>query len=499
MNSRNKKETVKGLLKPGNSLSERTIKGGLWIFSLRIVNRLFQLARTIVLARLLSPNDFGLFGIALLALSALDTFSQTGFSQALIQKKEDTKPYLNTAWTVGIIRSFLIATILFFVAPHAATFFEAPLAEPILKVIGLAVILQSLTNIAVIYFEKELEFNKYFNYQFIGTIVDVTVAISIAFLLRSVWALVFGLLAGNFARCIISYLIDPYRPTFYLDYSKAKELFKFGKWILGTTILIFCVTQGDSIFVGKLLGVTMLGLYQVAYRISNMPATEVTHIISQVTFPAYSKIQDNIPRLKEAYLKALKLTIFLSSFLAGLLFILASDFIEVFFGEKWMPMIPAMQVLVLAGLLRSIAATAGSIFLAVGKPKIDAKLQIVRLIVMTTLIYPFTFKWGILGTSIVVFLSIFISNIGFIFNVIKITNCGIKNFGKTLALPLMNGIIMVLFILFIKNNINTTGILGLFFLLGLSFLIYFVAAYFFEKYLNYRMLFFLKRFLFQKE
>ena len=122
---------------------------------------------------------------------------------------------------------------------------------------------------------------------------------------------------------------------------------------------------------GKLLGVTALGFYQLAYRISNMPATEITHVISRVTFPAYSKLQDDIPKLREAYLKVLQITAFLSFPIAGLIFVLAPDFTKIFLGEKWMPMVPAMQVLVFAGLSRAIAATAGYIFYAVGKPKID--------------------------------------------------------------------------------------------------------------------------------
>ena len=482
----NKKEIVKRLLKPGNSLGERAIKGGLWVFSLRIVGRIFQLARIIVLARLLSPNDFGLFGIALLVLSTLETFSQTGFMQALIQKKEDTKPYLDTVWTVGLIRGFLIAAILFFAAPYVAIFFKSPPAEPILKVIGLAIILHSLTNIAVIYFEKELEFHKYFTYQFAGIIVDVTVAISAAFLLRSVWALVFGLLAGNLVRCIASYLIDTYRPRLYFDFPKAKDLIEYGKWILGSSILIFLVTQGDSIFVGKLLGVTMLGFYQIAYRISNMPATEITHIISQVTFPAYSKLQDSIYKLRKAYLKVLQVTAFLSFLIAGLIFILAPDFTKIFLGERWMPIVPVMRVLVFVGLVRSIAATAGFIFYAVGKPKIDTKLQIVRLLVMVFLIYPLTIKWGILGLSTTVFLSIFISTIGFSFYVIKITRCEIKDFSKTLAIPLINGGIVILFI-YVLKIIAGNGMWQFIMFICTGVLTYFIMAYLTDKFLKYKM------------
>lgn len=384
------------------SLGVRVRRGGIWLFSGRLVHRALTLLRTIILARLLSPDDFGLFGIALLTLSVLDTFSWPGFTQALIQKKGDTEPYLDTAWTIGVIRGAIIAAILFCAAPLVASFFSAPAADPIVKVIGLAILAQSLSNIAVIYFEKELEFHKYIAYWLSGTIVDLIVSVSAAFIFRSVWALVLGCLAGNVVRCASSYVIDPYRPRFRLDPGKAKELFGFGKWVMGSSVVIFLLVQGDDIIVGKLLGVAALGLYQIAYRISNLPATEITHAISQVTFPAYSKLQDNIRALREAYFKVLQLTVFLSFPIGVLIFIMAPDFTRIFLGTQWMPMVPAMQVLCIFGVTRSITATMGPILYSVGKPRLQAKVSTLQLIAMLILIYPLSVRWGILGTSIAV-------------------------------------------------------------------------------------------------
>lgn len=467
-------------------LSQRVAKGGFWVFSLRAVQQLLNLVRLIILARILAPHDFGLMGIALLTMATLETFSQTGFQQALIQKKEDIESYLDSAWTVLILRGFVVFIILYFVAPYAAIFFKTPPATLIIRVIGLAILFQSFTNIGVIYFQKELEFNKQFVYQLSGTLADFIVAVSAALILKSVWALVFGLLAGNLTRCIISYVVNPYRPKLRLDFLKAKELFGFGKWVFGSSILIFLITQGDDIFVGKLLGVTALGFYQMAYLISNIPATEISHVISKVTFPAYSKIQDDLLKLKEAYLKVLQLTTFLSFPIAGLIFVLAPDFTRLFLGEKWMPMVSAMQVLVFAGLIRSIMATTGPIFHAVGKPRIDTKWQMIRLFVMAALIYPLTIKWGILGASIVVVLSIFVSNIGFCFKAIKITKCGVKNFVSTMIFPLVGTVIAILFILGLKT-ITDIGIWEFIVFTCVGALVYLIMIYLSDKFFNYRM------------
>ena len=447
------KRIANNLTTPGGTLSQKVLKGGFWVFFLRVVNRGFSLIRLIVLARVLSPNDFGLMGIALLTMSTLETFSQTGFQQALIQKKENVESYLNSAWTVLILRGFILFVILYFIAPHAAIFFSAPEAKAIIRVIGFSIFFQALTNIGIIYFQKELEFNKEFIYQFSGTLADFIVSISAVLILRNVWALVLGLLAGNIMRCLVSYLVHPYRPHLSKCLGKAKELFGFGKWIMSSSILIFLIAQGDDIFVGKLLGTTALGFYQMAYRISNMPATEITHVISQVTFPAYSKLQDNIPKLRETYLKVLQLTAFLSFPIAGLIFVLAPDFTEIFLGEKWMPMVPAMQILTLYGAIRSIGATTGPVFQGVGKPNILAKLSFIQLLMMIVFIYPLTNKYGIFGTAVAIIIPNLITQTIAGIKVCNIMKCDACKFIKALVFPLISISILILLLhIFISNQ-----------------------------------------------
>lgn len=496
INSAIKSKNIKGALRdfiknPGDGLYQRTVRSGVWVFALRITERGLSIVRLIVLARILSPNDFGLMGIALLAMSVLETFSQTGFAQALIQRKEKTEEYLDVAWTFMLLRNLALFAILFLGAPYIATFFEAPKATPIMRVIGLSLLfggtggIGGLANIGILYFQKELEFNKQFIYGIAGALADFVVAVSVALIYKSVWALVFGLLAGNIVRFFMSYLIHPYRPHLNFDFDKAHELFGFGKWILGSSILVFLATQGDDIFVGKLLGTTLLGFYQMAYRISNAPATEITHVISQVTFPAYSKLQDNPEGLRKAYLKTLQLTAFISIPLAGGIFILAPEFTKIFLGEEWLPMVPAMQLLVLAGLIRSIMATTGPIFQAVGKPKIDTRWQIVRLIVLAALIYPMTIRWGISGASIAVCLSTLVSTIGVSFMVIKITKCEIRNFVKVTSLPLISGAITVVAVFALKVGINAIDIWTFLLFTLVAVFIYLAITYFQDKFLHY--------------
>jgi len=426
------------------SLSKKVVTGGLWVFALRMINRGLGFARTIILARLLAPEDFGLLGISMLAISTLETFSQTGFQAALIQKKENVEPYLDTAWTVSIIRGAILFLTLFLAAPLIAKFFNSPQATLVIRIIGISVILTGLRNIAVVFFQKELEFNKQFNYEFSATLIDLIVSVSLAFLLRNVWALIWGGIAANLTRLFMSYVLHDYRPKFNFDREKTKDLFQFGRWVFGSSILVFLVTQGDDIFVGKSLGVTALGLYQMAYLLSHLPASEIAHVISYVTFPAYSKIQDDPHELREAFLKILQLNAFLSFPLAGIILVLAPDFIAIVFGHKWLQMVSPVQILVIAGLVRSIAKTTGPVLHATGNPKIETFWQSIRFLVLLISIYPLTILWGISGTSIAVLFSILIATFGFLAAVTSLTNLHGPRIKTALITPLFTTILVIL-------------------------------------------------------
>jgi len=481
-NSKEKKQ----LSEPGKTLSQRVARGGVWGFAYRITDSGVGLLRLIILGRLLTPNDFGLLGIALLAMAILETFSATGFHEALVQKKEDISRYLDSAWTASVIRGVFLFILLLLSSHYVALFFNSPEASLIIKVIGVSVLLKGFTNISVVCFQKELEFNKLYLYHLSGNISNFIVAIAAALIFRSVWALVFGLLAGHLVGFFMSYLIHPYRPRLCFDSEKLKELFGFGKWVLGSSALIFLLTQGDDIFVGRLLGVAALGFYQMAYKISNLPATEIDQIVSQVTFPAYSRMQDNLPRLRDAYLKVLQFTAFLSFPIGGLIFVLAPDFTGIFLGEKWMPMVPAMQALVCWGVIRSLTGAINPVFLSLGRPRTVTKLQAVQTVLMFILIYPLTVSWNILGASLAVFFSAFI--MFFITNriLIKTINCKTLEFYRLIILPLSLTIIGTLPVIFIKlYGINLAGIYSFFLFVGIFVLVFILMSFVADRFLNY--------------
>ena len=423
----------------------------------------------------------------MLAITTLDTFSQTGFQTALIQKKQGTASFLNTAWTVSGIRSILLFVILFTAAPSISKFFNSPDAVWVIRIIALSIIFTGFRNIGLLYFQKELKFNKLFFYEFFSTLIDLCLAISLALILRNVWALVWAGLAGQFARLILSYVVHSYRPRLRFDKGEFTELFGFGKWVFASSIIVFIVTQGDDIIVGKMLGVVALAFYQMAYTFSNMAVTEIIQVVSRVMLPAYSKLQDDLPKLKQAYLKVLQITAFVSAPLAGGIIALAPEFTEIFLGSKWMPAVPVMRILALSGLFRSIISSTSPVFVSIKRPDISVKCQIVRMSILAILIFPLTIKWGILGVAYSVLFSTLAASILFSFRVIRITKIKIHEFSKLIILPILNTIIFILLIEYFKSHVQliTIGQISLIILGAVAS--YFLIVFIFDRYFNYGM------------
>jgi lipopolysaccharide exporter len=438
------------------SLSQRVSRGAFWAFMIKGANYVFGAIRTIILARLLVPSDFGLMAIAIVSICALSIFSSTGFSSALVQKKEDIRDYLDTSWFVSILRGIALFAILFFSAPLIARFFGNSEVTSVLRAMSVSNLF--IVNIGTVYFVKELDFRKQFLLQFSGLVADLSLVIPLAFVWRSVWALVFGALGESAAWCVMSYVIHPYKPRLGFDFKKAKELFGFGKWILGTDTILFLAIQGDDAFIGKFLGTMSLGFYQIAYRFSQMPATALTNVVSPVMFPAYSKLQGDKDRLRDVYLKTLRLVSFVVIPLAGGIFLLAPEFTMVFLGDRWVPIIPVMRILVIAGLIRASVATGGPLYNAVGKPKLNLTIQALRVAIMAGTIYPLSQLMGLYGSALSVTLGISADIPLWLLFSRRVVGASVGQHLRILSIPLFATIVTSVIIFFFKTVVADMGI-----------------------------------------
>jgi O-antigen/teichoic acid export membrane protein len=394
------RRVVDWLRSPTGELSDRVLHGGVWSTLLNVTDRVLRLLHLVVLARLLSPSAFGLLGIALLTKTILSVLSTPGIEPAFVQQTDaDAERYLDTIWVFYVVRGTAVAAAAFVFAPLVASFFHAPSATPVVRVVGATELLRGFVNPTVLSFRRDFKFHKQFAYTASGTVAEFLVAVVCAVVWGSVWALVAGIVASRTVRLVVSYVLSGYRPAVSFDREAAHELLSFGKWIWGTTLVVALATMGDDAVVGWALATAALGFYQVGFRLSNAPATEVTHVISSVTVPAYAKIRADPEALRTAFGRTLRVTSAIVVPMAAGIILVAPAFVPVTMGPAWTPMVPAMQTLALAGLVRAVIGLGGALFKGAGVPRWDFEVNAVRAAVIAVTIWPLTAGWGIAGAA----------------------------------------------------------------------------------------------------
>ncbi len=242
------------------SFFKKTISGLSWTSALWGVIRVSTLLRIAILARLLSFEAFGAFGVATLALSLLEILTETGINPFLLQEGEDYKKYLNTAWVVSIFRGLFISLLLLIATPFVAAFFKIPSSVPLLYIASLIPLIRGFINPACIKFQKQLQFHKEFFYRFSIIAIEILSSIIIVWFVRNASGMIWALVISALTEVVLSFLWIKPHPVFTAEMDKVKQIFSRGKWITGFGILDYAFSQGDNIVVGRMLGASVLGL-----------------------------------------------------------------------------------------------------------------------------------------------------------------------------------------------------------------------------------------------
>lgn len=462
-------EPNNNIIKEHPDLYKRSIKSGYWVFALRFATQISGVVKSIIVFNFLFHQNLELIIVANLLMAILSTSTESGFHAALIQKKEDINDYLDTAWVIDIFRGILLFTLIFCIAPLFASFQrlvapeDVPLAIWVIRAMGGCFLIRAFGNIGVVYFRKDLEFHKTFWLQMAGTITDIVLSIVLVLVFRSVWGYVIARLLASVVNLIMGYLLCSYRPKFHFVPAKARQLWRFGKWLFGGNIIVYLLNEGDDWFVSFYLGAGPLKLYRYAYRFAQIPATYITNTMSQVSFPAYAKIQRDIARLREAFMKVLQMTSMVSIPVAFLIFMLGPDFIKLFLVKESYAMIPIVQLLAVKGLLKSLGSTLGPLFKAMGKPQMLVSLNCVQLVILAILIYPLTRYWGIVGTAVSTILIGVLVNPIFLFRSCHLLGCSPWRMLRPSVFPFISSCIMAIVILLMKHLIAEESSIILFF------------------------------------
>lgn len=378
---------------------KQAIKGFSWTAGIRIITRVLSLVKNVIIARIFSPYQFGAFGIATLVLVFAEIVTETGINTFLIQNKEDTDKYINTSWLVSIIRGTIIFFVIITASPFISSFFRNSDSTSLLIFISFVPLLRGFINPSVVKFQKDLMFNKLFIYQTSCFLIEVFSSIILVLITHRVEALVYGMIVSTIFEIIISFIMIKPTPRLIFDLSVFKKIIGYGKWITASTIFNYFYQHGDDIVVGRILGSASLGLYDMAYRFSLVPLSDVADVVSNVTFPVYVKISADTKRLRRAFLKTLSGVILITFPIALIIFLFPKEIISLVLGEKWLLAVPALKILGIFGFVRAISSFSQSIFLSLGKQNIFTLISLVGLGGLAVTIVPFVTVWGITGAA----------------------------------------------------------------------------------------------------
>jgi O-antigen/teichoic acid export membrane protein len=396
------KKLVRFAFAEGGTVKSRVLRSGMWAGLSEVGLSVLGFVRSVVLARLLTPDIFGVMALAMVVVRAIETFTRPGVAQALIARQQDFDKACNTAYTMLVVRGFLLAALLAAVAPWIGDFYESPTLPLMLQVLGGVFILTGFRNINIIARQRELEFRSLTYLAQVSAIVGTIATIAIAWWLRSVWALVAGQLISAILGAVLSYVFIPGRPRFEFDREVARDLMRYGKFITGSSMLLYIATEIDTAVIGKVLGHAELGYYTVAFTIVHMTTTQLAKVAAGIMMPAYSKLQTDLPALRNAYLRTLGLVMFAVLPASLGLVLVAEPLVHVVYGEKWLLAVVPLQLLAVFGLFRSLAAFTGYLFEGIGQPKVAFTMAGVRLAVLLPLVVPAALYYGLAGVAITV-------------------------------------------------------------------------------------------------
>jgi len=388
--------------------SGNVIRGISWMSGFRMFTRGLSFLKIAVLARALTPSQFGIFGIATLVLAFLEMLTETGINIILIQSKKEIDEYINSAWVVSIIRGIFVSLCIIISTPFITSFFDSPNASSILLLISTVPFIRGFINPSEVKLQKNLKFHYEFWFRSSIFTFDAVVSIILVVLTHSVYSLVWGLMAGAFLEVALSFMLIKPVPQLHIRKDYFYEIFHKGKWITAYGIFNYFAQQGDNIMVGRIVGTSALGIYQMAYKLATLPISEVTDVVNKVVFPVYAMIGGDRVRLKLAFIKSTLFITAVTTTIGIILFLFPKEIVLIVFGDKWLASVPVLRVLAVYGVLRAISGSVSALFLGVGKQKYVTSMTFLRFLGLVITIYPLVQIYGIVGAGYSALISVLI-------------------------------------------------------------------------------------------
>ncbi len=364
---------------------------------MRWATRALGLVSTIILARLLAPEDFGVVAMAMVVVGFLEVFTHTGVDLALIRDAQATREHYDTAWTLEILQAALLALALLAAAPYATDYFGDARVLEVMQILSLRAFVGGFENIGVVAFRRELNFTREFWFGVFKKMSTVAVTIVAAFVFRSYWALVLGLVGGRVLDVVISFVMHPYRPR--LTLARFSSIWGFSQWLLLARIANLANRKLDEFTVGGQAGTVAMGNYFVASDVATAPTEEVVLPMTRGIFPVYSRQLGDRLALEHSYFTVLRSTAYLCVALGLGISAVAPELVPLVLGQQWLMAVPLMQWLGVFGVFMGIALTLDPLLLATGRSRLNATFKWLQLLILVPALIYGGQRWGVEGVA----------------------------------------------------------------------------------------------------
>ena len=352
-----------------SKVGHKTRQSLYWSLGLKIPNEAFRFFMSIVIARLLEPDDFGIVAIASMVVLYSNSITNFGFSQALVQRRELDDSHIDSVFTVDLAISVSLTGLLFVLAPMVADFFGSPEAKDVTRLLSVYLVISAFHNLPHALLRRNIEFKTVSLVASVQSTGGLTLTLILAWLGFKYWSLVWGQLIPLLGAAVYLAHRASWTPTLRYNHASMKQLFGFGLWGFARSQLVFINTYVDRFVVGKFLGTTALGIYDKALGISRMPNESIGMTTNAVMFSSFSRSQADRQELKGRFMKALLILSLLNFPIFLGLIVSAPHFVIALLGHKWAPMVGPLEVLAVAGLFMSAGGLIASFNVAVGKHK----------------------------------------------------------------------------------------------------------------------------------
>jgi len=349
------------------SRRKSVFQGAILTVSMRWSDRLIGLVSMVILARLLTPADFGIVAMASIVVGLIDVLLDLGVNIALVHNQNADREDFDTAWTLRLIQACLACSAIFLFAPLAADYYNNPLVIDVLRVMALSIFIAGLENIGIVTFQKNMEFGNDFRFFFYKRVAGFLVTLVAAWLLQTYWAMVIGALAGRMAGVLLSYGMHPHRPR--LTLFRLSSIWSFSQWVLLRNVGGYLDSRTDKFLVGGRSSAEVTGTYTVADEIASMPTTELLAPLGRVLFPAFVEKRNNATAFAQSITTAIGVQAMVAIPACIGLAMVAHDAVWLLLGEKWLGAVPFIQILAMANLCIALAHSSGYAMLAIGKVK----------------------------------------------------------------------------------------------------------------------------------